>query len=222
MKDKTLYRTHLIEQTEKVSVVTKALYQSALSACDGIDMARFDGLRKLYITGCGDSYCAAVIMKPAFEQLAGLETDACRCVDFSRHYCAEELKKDAEHTLLIGISCSGNVSRVTECMKRASALGIRSLAVTFNPGSPVGTAADTVLAPVFPKEIIQLRGGPGCLSYNSSLMGLTAFAVRLAQRFGKLTQAEADRIGEAIFDYFDLSQKAMDYFDDRAFAIAEK
>ena len=222
MKDKTLYRTHLVEQSEPAAAVTKALYNSALSACDGIDMSQFRGLKKLYITGCGDSYCAAVIMRPAFEQLAGIETDACRCVDFARHYCAEDLKKDAGESLLIGISCSGNVSRVTECMKRASALGIRSLAVTFNPGSPVGSAADLVLSPVFPNDIVVLKGGPGSLNYNSSLMGLTAFAVRLAMQLGRISQAEADKIKAAMFEYFDLSQKVMDDFDDRAFEIAEK
>ena len=215
------YVTSLVRQSNKAAEVTKALYKSAEEALAKIDMAQYKNVNKIYITGCGDSYCAAVITKPIFEQLSDLDVDACRCIDFARHYSSEELRKNAETTLLIGISCSGNVSRVTETMQRAKALGIRSLAVTFNAGSPVGKASDVQLCPVFPNDIAVLES-PGSLSYNSSLIGITAFAVRLAVSLGKIDEAKAEQIKNSMFEYFDKSQAVMDEFDEKAFEIAQK
>lgn len=213
--------TSLVRQSYQAAAVTKALYESAVKACKSLDMEQYRNITKIYITGCGDSYCAALITKPIFEQLIDMDTDACRCIDFSRHYSSDDLKKNADSSLLIGISCSGNVSRVTEAMKRANALGIRTLAVTFNASSPVGIAADAQLCPVFPNDIAVLES-PGSLSYNSSLMGMTAFAMSLAEIMGKLDSEKRSFIESNMFEYFDESQKVMDSFDEKAFQLAEK
>ena len=64
------YVTSLVRQSNKATEVTKALYKSAEEALAKIDMAQYKNVNKIYITGCGDSYCAAVITKPIFEQLS--------------------------------------------------------------------------------------------------------------------------------------------------------
>ena len=103
-------------------------------------------IRRVLITGCGDSYVAAQAAIPAFRKFAGRfgsqfsyarAIDAARFTDFS--------SLGGENALVIGVSCSGGPARISEVLERANRYGCVSLALTNNPESPAAkTAAYTL------------------------------------------------------------------------------
>ncbi len=211
--------TSLVRQSFKAAPVTRALFESVYQRA-GEAAGGFCSTGLIILTGCGDSYCAALAMQPAFEQLTGCRTVATRCINVSRHMTPDRFRSPEGPALVVGISCSGNVSRVTEAMMRAKELGADTLAVTFNPESPVGSAAGLSVSPQFPHEIAKLEG-PGSLSYNSSLMGLLAFALKLGVAKGRVSLEEEKAVIDGLYQYLDAAQAAADAFDDRAFQLAQ-
>ena len=100
-------------------------------------------IRRVLITGCGDSYVAAQAAIPAFRKFAGRfgsqfsyarAIDAARFTDFSG--------LGGENALVIGVSCSGGPARISEVLERANRYGCVSLALTNNPESPLAQMAD--------------------------------------------------------------------------------
>lgn len=73
---------------------------------------------KAVLTGCGDSYCAAGVAASLFRELAGMDAEVRTAMDVSRHMPGRRLVDDGGPVLLVGISASGNVTRVAECMER--------------------------------------------------------------------------------------------------------
>jgi len=208
--------TSLVRQATYGGPVSKALLESAMAKAEALCIEEAANIRRVILTGCGDSWCAAIAMKPMFEELLGIRVDAPRCIEVSRYFAPEDFK-DA---LVVGISCSGAVSRVAEAMKRAAALGATTLAVTFNADSAVGSSCKYALCPEFPHHVGKLES-PGSLSYNSSLMGLMSLAIKLASDRGVLCADGKKAIVEGFNAYADAAQAALDTFHDKAFALAE-
>ena len=79
-------------------------------------------VRKVVITGCGDSYLAGIAGIPAFKKYSGAFASsftAVRCIDAARFMEYEAGQEEAE--LVIGISASGGPARVVEALRRARA-----------------------------------------------------------------------------------------------------
>ena len=73
---------------------------------DCISMEELLSIKRVYITGCGDSYLAGVAAKKAFETLSGVECVPTKCSELSRHMDAKAFGTDPK-PLVIGISISG-------------------------------------------------------------------------------------------------------------------
>lgn len=128
-------------------------------------------MRKVYITGCGDSYFAGVVAELAFHCFAGVDVQPVEALNFSR-YLAPHVPDDS---LLIAISNSGEVSRTIEAALRAR--GRKNVwAFTDDPGSPLAEKADRVLSPGIPT---MPTGGTGAVSYLASLLALYTTAIHL-------------------------------------------
>ena len=100
-------------------------------------------IRRVVITGCGDSYLASVIAVPAFKKFVnafGNHFSAERCVDVARSYPFDPKYSDA--TLVVAVSASGGPRRVKEALMRANAKGCHTLAVTNRPESPAAQEAE--------------------------------------------------------------------------------
>ncbi len=50
-----------------------------------LDAVQYDTLDRVYLTGCGDSYYAAMAAKLAFERWTGLPTEVLPSMEFSRY-----------------------------------------------------------------------------------------------------------------------------------------
>jgi glucosamine--fructose-6-phosphate aminotransferase (isomerizing) len=110
-------------------------------------------LKRLFVTGCGDSHYASLGSELAFETLAGVPTEPMSALQFAR-YAVGYLPPTAPGTnLVIGVSVSGEVARMAEALRLARQAGTGTMALTATLGSRVADAAERVFlssTPPFP------------------------------------------------------------------------
>ena len=179
------------------------------------------GIRRVIITGCGDSYSAAGAMLTGFKKLSGLKLcNAPDIMDFCHYYTEEKILKGlkAEEVLVVAISFSGSAARVAEALEKANALGIRSMLITKNPDSRGGKAAQTV----FDVETSDGCNSPGLRSYYASMMGIAALGAYLGYCKGYLSEQDFYTVGEEIAGYTRRFLEDLDRIDDQMFEEAVK
>ena len=135
-------------------------------------------IQKIVLTGCGDSYAAAMATKHAFEMLTSIPTEVVTAIELSRFYCEKHMGVDCRNPLVITVSNSGTGARVSEAVQRARQHGCYVLGVTGNPESPLGKYADKILK----LDIPSFPSAPGTRSYMVSVMALLLLAVRFTVR----------------------------------------
>ncbi len=170
------------------------------SARRAFDFETCTSVKRIYLVGCGDSHHAPVGAELAFHQLTGLPTQALSSLPFSR-YTAGFLPDTGPGTnLVICVSVSGEVSRTIEALDLAGKAGATAVALTGNPGGPLGAVAETVFETAVPPLPDELAGMvvPGIRSYLASQIALLLAALRIAEVRGSLTTAAADAEREAI------------------------
>lgn len=144
-------------------------------------------IRRVIITGCGDSYSAAGAMLLGFRKLSGLkDCNSPDIMDFCSFYTAQKICKGyaAEEVLFVGISFSGGSARVIEALEKAKAMGIHSLLITRTPGSKGAQAAEFTMDVATPEGC----NTPGLRSYYASLVGIAALGAYLGLCQGNLEQ----------------------------------
>ena len=92
----------------------------------------------IYITGCGDSYFAALATRLAFEKYSGCRIEAIEALEFSR-YSVDYLPAKS---LVISISSGGDKSRPVEALREAQQKGAFTIAISGTTGSPITQYAD--------------------------------------------------------------------------------
>lgn len=179
-------------------------------------------LKRVFITGCGDSHHAALNTELAFESLAGLPTEPMTALQFSR-YAAEFLPRTGPSTnAVIGISVSGEVSRTLEALNLAKKAGATTIALTGTPGSRVALAGDFTLfssTSQFPDP--PGVHTPGVRSFAANQLALYLIAVRLGEVRGALTSAEAGKIRSELLALADTAEQLIPVWDQTASRLAE-
>ena len=153
-------------------------------------------VRRVFLTGCGDSHHAPLNAELAFEQLAGLPCEPMTAMQFAR-YAVDYLPETGRGSnLVVAVSVSGAVSRTVEAMTLAKHAGATAVALTGNPEGPLGQAADFVLQTAVPPLPAELQGQivPGTRSYVASQLALYLCAIQLGEYRGHLTQATANKL----------------------------
>jgi glutamine---fructose-6-phosphate transaminase (isomerizing) len=151
-------------------------------------------VKRIVITGAGDSHMAGVAAELAFEQIAGIPTEPMTAMQAARYGTPHFEKLFPRNPLTIGISVSGTVARTREALALARNEGALTVAVTANPDSPVAKAAERVLDCTVP----DFAPAPGIRSYRISLLMLYLLAIRLAEVSGRLTQDQAGQMREQL------------------------
>ncbi|MBC7704652.1 MAG: SIS domain-containing protein [Rhodoferax sp.] len=128
------------------------------------------GLRRIVVTGCGDSWFAAMGVRHAFESLTGLPFEAAQALDFAA-YGAQSCD---DKTLVIGISSGGNTPAVMAALVAAQARGAFALGVSNTPGSAILGQFDGGL------QVHALRKGWPTQSTNATMALLITLAQQLA------------------------------------------
>jgi glutamine---fructose-6-phosphate transaminase (isomerizing) len=144
----------------------------------------------IILTGCGDSYYAALGLRGLVELAAGVPVvvqPAMEAVSFPSVLADRE-------ALMVGISVSGKVERTIEAVAAHSSRGGPTASISAHVDSDLAQAADAAIP-------TGLRGTPGPVpgtaNYLGSLLGLVALAAELAERRGA-PLAAADRVPSAL------------------------
>lgn len=176
-------------------------------------------IKRVIITGCGDSYSAAGAMMSGFRKLSGLrKCNSPDIMDFCCFYSEEKVFRgySPEQVLVAGISFSGGSARVVEALEKANALGSVSLLITRTPDSKGGRAAKHVFDVATPPGC----NSPGLRSYYASLVGITALGAYLGLCNGTITQERFYQVKRSVTEYTLAFMERFEAIDDLMFQEA--
>lgn len=141
-------------------------------------------LDAILLTGCGDSYYAAIGLRGFIEasgEIPVLVQPAMEAVTFPSGLVTPR-------SLVVGISVSGKVERTIQAITEHQARSGPTVSISAYADSDLGLAADAAIE-------TGLRGTPGPVpgtaNYLGSLLGLVAIAVELGARRGVATVDDA-------------------------------
>jgi glucosamine--fructose-6-phosphate aminotransferase (isomerizing) len=173
-------------------------------------------VKRIVITGCGDSHMAGLAAELAFEQIAGIPTEPMTAMQAARYGTPHFEKLFPRNPLTIGISVSGTVARTREALALARNEGALTVAVTANPDSPLAAAAERV----FDCTVPDFAPAPGIRSYRVSLLVLYLLAIRLAEVSGRLTQDQAGQVREQLKGTADAIAATIQAVEERTHELA--
>ena len=177
-----------------------------------LDFEICTSVKRIYLVGCGDSHHAPVGAELAFHQLTGVPTQAISSLPFSRYTAGYLPATGPKTNLVMGVSVSGRVSRTIEALDMARQAGATTVALTGNPGGPLGAVADAVLetaVPALPSDL-QVAVVPGVRSYLASQVALLMAALRIGEVRGHLHTRAADAERAAIVELAESIEATID------------
>lgn len=159
----------------------------------------------IVLTGCGDSYYAALALRGLVEAASGVPTLAQPAMEVVG-FPSVLLNRDA---LLIAISVSGKVERTIEATTEHRHRGGATASITAYGDSDLALAADAQVA-------TGLRGTPGPVpgtaSFLGSMLGIVAVAAEVGHRSGTVLFGDGDvaqamaGIGQVVGSHAELAQ----------------
>ena len=181
----------------------------------------FKKIKKVIITGCGDSYSAAGAMATLFKKYSGV--DACDALDpmqYSR-FCTKESvlekKYNDNEILVIIISASGKADRIAELLSKTNTMGVKSMLVTNNIESRGAFLANSLFFVNTPP----LCDSPGLRSYFASMIALAALGSYIGVLKGHINKNDFINLKKEILSYSSLIEEALEKIDDEMFALAK-
>ena len=180
-----------------------------------MDAQTFRGLKRVVVTGCGDSYSAAGAMLGTFRVNSGLpRVDAPDPMDFCRFYSKEEVTcgYEDDQVLVIAVSASGGSARISEILEKANKMGVHSMLISNNPASNGAKVAKHM----FYTETPDGCNTPGFRSYFANLVALSALSAYIGlvqnhidkKRFSELRDSIEPHM-TAFMDQFDRIDREM-------------
>ncbi len=212
------YEHTLIRQARVCAEIAEAVDANIDAPISNLlSLSEIYGIRRVIILGCGDSWLAGYAAKPIFESIANIETDVVRCINFSRHLCSRELGDFPGNPLVIGISVTGNASRLAEAMERATKHGANTVAITNKPESLVASRCNHVIPMGLPQG---MEMNPGSNTYNASMMTLMKLALFLARARGTISYDQYNEMKSAPLSIINMFAADETRFEEQAFEIA--
>ena len=174
-------------------------------------------VKKVYLTGDGDSYHASCAAEMAFEAIADVTCEPMSAQRFL-DYGAAWMRHTAPHqTLVIATSASGGTKRVVQAIERAKEHGALTIALTGTPNSAVTQAADRTIV----VELPQKERSPGIRTYQASLMGMLLVAIQLGEMRNKYPQEEANVLRQELVALADVVDATTDAIKERCREVAD-
>ena len=190
----------MIEQVKSIPALLRETFQTLDdTARQTLHPELILSLKRIYITGCGDSHHAGLTTQLAFETLTGLPTTAATSLDFARYKAGFLPQSGPKTILVVGISVSGGVARTFEAINMAKEAGATTISLTATPESRVGQAGEILFqAPDPPFETPEGVNTPGVCSFFINQVALLLMAIRIGEVRGTLTTAEANEYREEL------------------------
>ncbi|KAA3646697.1 MAG: SIS domain-containing protein [Chloroflexi bacterium] len=196
----------MVRQVNDIPVLnseqTKHFDENVIGALSAEEMK---SIKRVYITGDGDSYHAARAQEMFFENIAGIPCEPMSAQRFL-DYGAEWTKLGNGNVLVVAISASGRTKRGLQSMARAKEFGALTLALTGTKGSDFTETGERVVVVDLP----DFGRSPGIRTYNASLMGLALLALRLGEAHGKYDSAYVDQMHEEIIGLSSMMQATLE------------
>lgn len=167
-------------------------------------------LKRIYITGCGDSHHAGLSTQLAFEALTGLPTTITTALDFARYKAGFLPRAGINTNLVIGISVSGSVARTYEALLMAKEAGGTTLSLTATPGSRVAEVGDLLFQVPNPTFLIpEGEVSPGVRSFFINQVALLLMAIHIGEVRGTITTSEANDYRQTLLNTADVIETAI-------------
>ena len=138
-------------------------------------------LNRIQVIACGTSLHAAMIGKYIIEDFCGIPVD----VEASSEYIYRKTVTD-EHTLVIGVSQSGETADTLTAIKQSKARGSHILIITNRPDSAMAREADS-LVPVSAGIEVSVAATK---SYIAQLTSFYLLALYMAEVKGTMSQSD--------------------------------
>ena len=170
--------------------------------------SEWQAVKKVYLTGDGDSYHASCAAEMAFQVITDVACEPLSAQRFLDYGAAWMRPAAPPQTLVIATSASGGTERVVQAIERAKEYGALTVALTGTPNSAVTQVADRSVVVELPHK----ERSPGIRTYQASLMGMLLVAIQLAERQGRYAQEETDRLRQeliALADVVDATTNAI-------------
>ncbi|MCY4390253.1 MAG: SIS domain-containing protein [Desulfurellaceae bacterium] len=170
--------------------------------------SEWQAVRKVYLTGDGDSYHASCAAEMAFEAIADVACEPLSAQRFLDYGAAWMRPAAPSQTLVIATSASGGTERVVQAIERAQKYGALTVALTGTPNSAVTQVADRSVVVELPHK----ERSPGIRTYQASLVGMLLVAMQLGERQGRHAQEETGRLRQeliALADVVDTTTNAI-------------
>ncbi len=170
--------------------------------------SEWQAVKKVYLTGDGDSYHASCAAEMAFEAIADVACEPLSAQRFLDYGAAWMRPAAPPQTLVIATSASGGTERVVQAIERAQEYGALTVALTGTPNSAVTQVADRSVVVELPHK----ERSPGIRTYQASLVGMLLVAMQLGERQGRHAQEETGRLRQeliALADVVDATTNAI-------------
>ena len=162
--------------------------------------SEWKAVKKVYLTGDGDSYHASCAAEMAFEAIADVACEPLSAQRFLDYGAAWMRPAAPSQTLVIATSASGGTERVVQAIERAKEYGALTVALTGTPNSAVTQVADRSVVVELPHK----ERSPGIRTYQASLVGMLLVAMQLGERQGRHAQEETGRLRQELIALADV------------------
>lgn len=146
-------------------------------------------LNKIYIIACGSAYHVGVVGKYAIERICRIPVEVEVASEFRYH---DPLV--GENDLVIVISQSGETADTLAALKEAKARGARILSIVNVVGSAIANASHDVIYTWAGPEIAVAT----TKAYSTQLSVIYLIAIYMAEKLGRLSDAEYKSLVEAL------------------------
>lgn len=167
-------------------------------------------IRRIFITGCGDSWASGMGVRHFYHRVVGVPAYAVQALDFA-YYESDGLN---EQDLVIALSSSGRTTRTVEAFMMAKASGVQTLSITNTPDSTLMQEAEASLL------VHATRVGWPTQASTAAMALLYQFGIALGRGM-RLSEVEADRYETELLRSVDQIALALERHNGPMKAIAE-
>ncbi|MEA3440601.1 MAG: SIS domain-containing protein [Chloroflexota bacterium] len=179
-------------------------------------------MKRLFLTGCGDSHHAALTAELALESIAGMPTEPMTAMQFSHYGVAHMPDTGPGTNIVIGISVSGEVARTVEALNLANIKGATTIGLTATPGSRVDTNSElTIFSTIMPFPDPPGTHTPGVRSYAANQLALFLIAIRIGEIRGAISMEKAAALRAELLGLADAAEATINNCDPLAQEIAQ-
>jgi glucosamine--fructose-6-phosphate aminotransferase (isomerizing) len=174
-------------------------------------------VKKVYLTGDGDSYHASCAAEMAFEAIADVTCAPLSAQRFVDYGAAWMRPAAPQQTLVVATSASGGTTRVVQALECAKEHGAVTLALTGTPTSAVTQVADRTIV----VELPQQQRSPGIRTYQASLLGMLLVAIQLGAMRNTSPQDDANVLRQELAALADVVEATTDAIKGRCCEAAD-